>query len=402
MRSLAIATSGRPAGRAKDISITLEWLVGVNAERVAERVALPGSLGIQRHCVNCIFSWRMFLFVQVPCPSRASSRAPSRALPVNTRQLKHFLAVMDLGSLSAASEAVHLSPPALSRSLRALEDELRVPLFDRQDRRLRPTPYAQDYVERARRIVFEEKEGARSLALMRAGELGPLSFGMGSSIALSLLGPMVLRLLADAPGLRVKTLVQSTDVLAAALRREELDFFIGDVRVAAHDRDLVAEPLYPCTFGWFARAGHPLAGRPRVSVDQLAAYPLITAGYADEALVRRMAELYDFMLPLSENFAASTNDVTTLHTLISASDAIAPSTDIAVVSAVRAGIVARLDVAPALDLELTLGIVERSRRTRVPAAERAFDLVRSYFVSVAQEVALHLPPKKARRTRSSG
>ena len=172
---------------------------------------------------------------------------------MNTRQLRHFLAVMDLGSLSAAAKSVHLSLPALSRSLQALEDELRVPLFDRQERRLRPTPYATEYLQRARRIVFDEKEGARSLALMRAGEHGPLSFGMGSSIALNLLGPMLLRLLADAPGLYVKTLVQSTDVLAAALRREELDFFVGDVRVAAHDRDLIAEPLYPCTFGWFAR-----------------------------------------------------------------------------------------------------------------------------------------------------
>ena len=114
----------------------------------------------------------------------------SRAsIPVNTRQLKHFLAVMDLGSLSAAAEAVHLSQPALSRSLRALEDELRVPLFDRQDRRLRPTPYAKDYVERARRIVFDEKEGARSLTLMRAGKLGPIPFGMGSSLALNLSDP---------------------------------------------------------------------------------------------------------------------------------------------------------------------------------------------------------------------
>jgi hypothetical protein len=85
------------------------------------------------------------------------------------------------------------------------------------------------------------------------------------------------------------------------------------------------------------------------------------------------------------------------------SDAIAPSTDIAMVSAVRGGTVGRLDVAPVLDLELTLGIVERSGRTRVPAAERAFELVRSYFVSVAQEVALHLPPnRKARRTRMKG
>jgi len=319
---------------------------------------------------------------------------------VNTRQLKHFLAVVDLGSLSAAAEAVHLSQPALSRSLRALEDELRVPLFDRQDRRLRPTPYAKDYVERARRIVFDEKEGARSLALMRAGQLGPLSFGMGSSIALSLLGPMVLRLLADAPGLRIKTLVQSTDVLAAALRREELDFFIGDVRVAAHDPDLVAEPLYPCTFNWFARAGHPLAGRQRVTAVQLSRYPMVSSGYADEAVMRRMAELYGFKSPLQERFAASTNDVATAQTIITGSDATAPSTDIAMVSAVRAGTVGRLDVVPPLDLELTLGIVERSGRTRVPSAERAFELVRSYFASVTQEVALHLPPKKSRRTTS--
>ena len=319
---------------------------------------------------------------------------------MNTRQLRHFLAVMDLGSLSAAAQSVHLSQAALSRSLRALENELRVPLFDRQDRRLRPTPYAMEYLERARRIVFDEKEGARSLALMRVGEHGPLSFGMGSSIALSLLGPMLLKLLADAPGLHVKTLVQSTDMLAAALRREELDFFIGDVRVAAHDRDLVAQPLYPCNFGWFARKAHPLAGHARVTIDQLAQYPLIMSGYVDEALLRRMADLYGFTLPLHEHFAASTNDTATVHTLISASDAIAPSTDIAVLSAVRAGTMGRLDVAPELDLELTLGIVERAGRTRVPAAERAFALVRSYFASVAQEVALHLPAKKtARRAR---
>ncbi len=136
-----------------------------------------------------------------------------------------------------------------------------------------------------------------------------------------------------------------------------------------------------------------------MTVERLAGYPMVGSGYADEAVLRRMAELYGLRLPLREHFAASTNDVATLHMLITASDAVAPSTDIAVLSAVRTGTVSRLDVAPALDLELTLGIVERAGRMRVPAAERAFDLVRSYFISVAHEVALHLPSRKARRTR---
>ncbi|MFC5610166.1 LysR family transcriptional regulator [Variovorax soli] len=316
---------------------------------------------------------------------------------MNTRQLRHFLAVMDLGSIAAAAEQVHLSQPALSRSLRALEDELRVPLFDRQERRLRPTPYALAYVQRARRIVFDEREGARSLALMRSGDLGSMAFGMGSSIAYTLLGPMVLQLLAAAPGLRLETLVQSSDVLLAALQREQLDFFVGDVRTAEADGKLSAEPLYRCTFGWFARAGHPLAGRAGLVMDELQRYPLIMSGYADESLLRRMAALYGLSLPLQEHFSASTNDVATVLTLLGSSDAIAPSTDVAMISALRAGTLQRLDVQPALDLELTLGIVRHAGRTQIPAVEQAFQVLRAHFAAVKAEVAAQRLPGLPRR-----
>jgi len=319
---------------------------------------------------------------------------------MNTRQLRHFLAVMDLGSIAAAAEQVHLSQPALSRSLRALEDELRVPLFDRHDRRLRPTPYALAYAERARRMVFDEREGARALALMRSGELGSLSFGMGSSIASTLLGPMVLQLLSAAPGLRLNTLVQSTDVLLAELQREKLDFFIGDVRAAEGHIRLHAQPLYPCNFGWFARAGHPLAGRPGLGIADLQRYPLVMSGYADESLLRRMAALYGLSLPVQDHFSASTNDVGTVLTLLGASDAIAPSTDVAVISALREGTLVRLDVRPALDLKLTLGIVQHEARTRIPAAELAFKVVRDHFDAVRREAASVLGLRGGRPTRS--
>jgi DNA-binding transcriptional LysR family regulator len=353
---------------------------------------MAGSLGITADCVKCNFYRIMFQLLQV------STRT------MNTRQLRHFLAVMDLGSLAAAGEAVHLSPPALSRSLRALEDELRVPLFDRQDRRLRPTHFALAYAERARRIVFEEREGMRMLGLMRAGQAGTLAFGMGSSLALTLLAPMLQQLLAAAPGLRVKTLVQSTDLLTDALRREMLDFFVGDVRAAAHDSDLIAEPLHACSFAWYARRGHPLAGRRGLSFDDLARFPLILSGYADAGMMHRLADLYGLALPLDEHFAASTNDVATVLTLMSTGDAIVPSTEVAVVSALRQRSVVRLDVVPTLELELTLGVVERAGRTRVPAATHAFELVRSFFAAVVAEAAVQreLRPRIGRAHKRSG
>ena len=316
---------------------------------------------------------------------------------MNTRQLRHFLAVLDLGSLSAAAEVVHLSLPALSRSLRSLEDELRVPLFDRGDRRLRPTPYAMVYAERARRIVFDEKEGARSLALMHAGELGSLHFGMGSSIARTLMGPMLLQLRSESPGLRLTTTVQSTDALLAALRREELDFFIGDVRSVVHDNEMRAEPVYRSNLGWFARRGHPLDGRAKVTIEALKAYPLIGAGYANEALFEQMAERYGLLLPLQDHFSVNTNDASTVLTLLTSSEAIAPATDVSVVTALRDGTLTRLDVDPPLNMQLTLGIVERAGRTRVPAVERAFQIVRAHFASVARAIDLHEPRVKKRR-----
>ena len=50
-------------------------------------------------------------------------------------QLKHLIALADSGSFSKAAQALFLTQPALSRSIRALEDELHSPLFDRIGRR---------------------------------------------------------------------------------------------------------------------------------------------------------------------------------------------------------------------------------------------------------------------------
>jgi DNA-binding transcriptional LysR family regulator len=302
---------------------------------------------------------------------------------MNTRQLRHFLAVLDLGSLSAAAAAVHLSPPALSRSLRALEDELRVSLFDRLERRLRPTPYALAYQERARRIVFDEKEGARSLALMQSGDIGPLSFGMGSSIANVLMSPMMLELLAEAPSLRISAMVESSDALLGALSGEQLDFFVGDVGVAVHDARMTVEPLYRCAFGWYARREHPLATGREVSAADLARFPLVASGYLDESHARRMAQRYAWALPMQDHFQLNTNDVGVVHALVASSDAIAPLSDIAALAPLRARAIVRLDVKPAPGLDMTLGVVRRTGRTLVPAAERAFRIVRAYFADAA-------------------
>lgn len=313
-----------------------------------------------------------------------------RADTVNTRQLHHFLAVIDTGSLSAAAEAVHLSLPALSRSIKALEDELRVTLFDRTSRRLCPTPYALEYLDRARRIVFDEREGSRALGLMKSGEYGPLAFGMGSSIAIDLLAPLIQQLLSQGPTLRIHAQVESSDILMEALRREKLDFIIGDINLAAHSEELIAEPLYKCSYGWFAGKNHPLANSKNLGISQLEQYPIVGSGFISTALSYSMAQLYKWQLPLDKHFSASINNLETVHKLVASSHMIAPSTFVAMLHPLRSGDVVCLDVTPALELDMTLGIIKLAFRTLAPSADTAFEIIRQYFAGIENEINAYL------------
>jgi DNA-binding transcriptional LysR family regulator len=302
---------------------------------------------------------------------------------MNTRQFQHFLALLEEGSLSAAAANVHLSQPALSRSVRALEESLGVPLFDRTDRRLQPTAYAYAFAERARRVVFEEKEGVRALELMRAGGAGTLTFGMGSSLANLILKPMVLEMLETSPQVKLRSVIDASDRLMQLLLEEKLDFFVGDIRVAACHPDIAVEPVYRCRFGWYGRTGHPLTKLTAVTIKELMQFPLIATGYLEESHARRFMDLYSLAAPFVDHFAMVLNDLPTMQDLVSSSDAIVSTTDISMLAPLKARKAQQLDVAPQFDMELTLGIVRLKGRTLIPASERAFAIVRESLAGAA-------------------
>ena len=68
-------------------------------------------------------------------------------------QLVQLLAIAECGTISKAAEQLHLSQPALSRSMQKLEEELQVTLFDRQKNKITLNKNGRLAVEQARRVV---------------------------------------------------------------------------------------------------------------------------------------------------------------------------------------------------------------------------------------------------------
>jgi DNA-binding transcriptional LysR family regulator len=95
-------------------------------------------------------------------------------------QLKHFISLAQTGSFGRSASAMHLTQPALSRSIRALEDEFGERLFDRIGRVSELTPFGRQALERARELVLGADELRDSGRLASEGREGVLRIGMGS------------------------------------------------------------------------------------------------------------------------------------------------------------------------------------------------------------------------------
>src|SRR5262245_12416962 len=96
---------------------------------------------------------------------------------MNLRHMRTFVLIADAGGIAHASNRLHLSVPAASRQLLALEGELNVKLFDRIGRRLRLTPQGKDLLDRSRQLLADADSLVERARVLKAGHTGLLRIG---------------------------------------------------------------------------------------------------------------------------------------------------------------------------------------------------------------------------------
>ncbi|MFT8246643.1 LysR family transcriptional regulator [Roseomonas sp. BN140053] len=192
------------------------------------------------------------------------------------RQIEAYWAVMRTGSVTAAAQLLHVSQPAISKTIRQAEDRLKVTLFHRIRGRLVPSPEAE--------ALFPEVEGIfrRIEALQdRAGELrslhqGTIRIGASSGLASSVLP------LATAAFRRAHPKVQ---VIASLLPAADLidklqtgDIEVGLTLTAIGRSSVMAERIGSTRMVCVLPEDHPLAELDVLCPSDLANYPLISFG----------------------------------------------------------------------------------------------------------------------------
>lgn len=299
---------------------------------------------------------------------------------VDLKRLGHLVALADECHFARAAERVHLSQPAFSRSIQLLESQVGMKLFDRETGEVKPTPAGLFLVDRARRLLFDARSLHRDVQLFRGMQLGDTAFGAGPLPTATIM-PMVLsELRREYPGVGLRLETGNWEQLLDRLLAEQTEFFVAHVSDLPPDPRIAISSLGKQRAYVFARADHPLAGRP-ATVAQAWNYGIASATWP-AALKAVMGRLIG--LPAGEEpvLALECNDMALLRTLAAATDTLVGGSEASYRAELEAGVLVRLELTDLPEVYSEMGVVTLANRTPSPMASRAIGCVQSVAAQV--------------------
>ncbi|CAI8762560.1 SDS degradation transcriptional activation protein [Pseudomonas sp. IT-P44] len=287
---------------------------------------------------------------------------------MDLRQLRYFIALTEHRSFVRAADAMGITQPAFSRSIQGLEQEFGCALVDRGNKDLRPTPEGQVVLQHALTLVQGAALLNAEVTQMTKLDAGELRFGCGPAPAVKLVPDAVAQFIGAHPKIRTCFQVDNWEKLSRALSREEIEFFIADIRHFEADPNFQTRALTPKRGVFFCRPGHPLLAKESLSTNDMFDYPLATTLIPPgiRKLLANLSGRIDFSPTIeTEHFAA-------LARIVLQSNAIGVGTEEAFVEDIADGSLVLLhwrNLPPHIEsMSVRCGIVSRTGFRLSPAA----------------------------------
>lgn len=188
------------------------------------------------------------------------------------RQLRHFIEIVRASSFGQAAERLHITQPALSKSIRNLERTLGVQLLERHPSGVTPTDYGTLFLDYATLVTTELERAVDEINELRGRGKGVVRVGAGATM-MQYLMPQAVRAFVEGDAMGSVSFRQGLrDDLIAQLRRGEIDVVVGSINPDHVDDDLRNELILNDAIAIVATATHALAEQDDLTLASLAPY----------------------------------------------------------------------------------------------------------------------------------
>lgn len=197
-------------------------------------------------------------------------------------QLRHMNELAKTGSFIKSSENLFVTQPALSRSIKSLEDELGAKLFDRQGRHTTLTAFGEEILRRSEVLLDLAKDIKETHRNFKNGLSGQIRIGMGSGPGALVMTKLLQHIATHYPHLHIEVARGKTGMLIESLRARKLDALIINARSMKPSQDLKMEIIYETPGAFMVRKSHPLLKLKKVTIDDIRKYPIASTALSEE------------------------------------------------------------------------------------------------------------------------
>jgi DNA-binding transcriptional LysR family regulator len=191
----------------------------------------------------------------------------------NLQQLHAFTTIVESGSLGRAAELLHVTQPALSRSIKRLEDQLGAPLFERHSKGMQLTAIGETLLPHATLLLREADNAREEIDAMRGLAKGTIRVGAVASIATLVLPLAVSGVLARWPNLRVQIIEGVWDRLADSLLKQEIDLALSMAVPDTDEITAIADCCWEDLSYVVAALDHPLRNKANLCLADTLGLP---------------------------------------------------------------------------------------------------------------------------------
>ncbi|MFJ8261349.1 LysR substrate-binding domain-containing protein [Rummeliibacillus sp. NPDC094406] len=196
------------------------------------------------------------------------------------QQLEYFQVLARIQHMTKAAEQLSISQPALSRSIARLEDELGVPLFERQGRSIILNRYGEIFVKRVHNIMREYQDGLHEIQEIVDPNHGEVSLGFLHTLGTNVVPDLIMQFRKQHHDIHFTLKQNHTHLQLKQLQSGELDLcLIAEMETEKPIQwtELWREELFAIVPIW-----HPLATHRTITMKELAneSFILLKKGYA--------------------------------------------------------------------------------------------------------------------------
>ncbi|APG88943.1 HTH-type transcriptional regulator PcaQ (plasmid) [Sinorhizobium americanum] len=194
---------------------------------------------------------------------------------IKFRHLQTFVEVARQKSVVKAADLLNVTQPAVTKTIRELEEVLGVSVFERDGRGIKITRYGEVFLRHAGAALTALRQGLDSVSQERSGDGPPIRVGALPTVSTRIMPRAIALFLEEKTGARLKIVTGENAVLLEQLRVGDLDLVVG--RLAAPDRmtGFSFEHLYSEQVVFAVRADHPLLSGKQSVFAHLGNYPVL-------------------------------------------------------------------------------------------------------------------------------